>query len=134
VAAVAATDQASPAGRHRPPWRSPTSPLPHAVTVDEARTMEHDFTQAPRAMSPGTFRADRGDWDAAATEAVAWAEATFRNDPVPHAYLEPRATVVRVVGDHLELVTGTHFRRCCRRSTPGSRPPGVRRSASSHLI
>lgn len=108
VAAVAATDQAALLAGIAA-LEIAYEPLPHAVTVNEARTMEHDIHTGTPGNVARTFRADRGDWDAAATEAVAWAEATFRNDPVPHAYLEPRATVVRVVGDHLELVTGTHF-------------------------
>ncbi|MCP3991193.1 MAG: xanthine dehydrogenase family protein molybdopterin-binding subunit [Actinomycetia bacterium] len=85
------------------------SPLPAATTIDEARSLQPDIHGDCPGNVASRFSCDRGDWESAVNRVVEWAEATFDTAPVPHAYLEPRATYVRVMDDHLELVTGTHF-------------------------
>lgn len=82
--------------------------LPHALSVDAALGSAvpiHD--ECPDNVAE-RFSAERGDWEAAAARVSLWAENTFEIEAVPHAYLEPRACLVRVTSDHLELVTGTH--------------------------
>ncbi|MCP4960490.1 MAG: xanthine dehydrogenase family protein molybdopterin-binding subunit [Actinomycetia bacterium] len=83
--------------------------LAHATTTEQARTLSVDIHNTAPGNIASSFSCEQGDWDAAIGRVVEWAEGTFENAPVPHAYLEPRATVVRVADDHLELVTATHF-------------------------
>lgn len=82
--------------------------LPHAVTVDDALALDVPLHDDCCDNVADRFSASPGDWEAAVARVVHWAEGTFETSPVPHAYLEPRACLVRVDGDHLELVTGTH--------------------------
>jgi len=81
--------------------------LPHACSVDEALALGTGIHDSHPDNVAQRFSAAPGNWDAAARAEV-WVEGTFETQAVPHAYLEPRACLVRVDGDRLELVTGTH--------------------------
>ncbi len=83
--------------------------LPHALTMDDALGLATPIHESCPGNVAERFSAERGDWDAACARVAVWAEGTFETEAVPHAYLEPRATLARVSGDRLELVTGTHF-------------------------
>ena len=83
--------------------------LPHATTTGESRALGIDIHDDAPGNVAHAFRSERGDWDDVEARVVEWVEGSFETDAIPHAYLEPRATVVRVVDDRLELVTGTHF-------------------------
>ncbi len=84
-------------------------PLAHASNTNESRTLGYDIHDGSPGNIASRFISERGDWEAVADRVVEWAEGTFETAPVPHAYLEPRATFVRVTDSCLELVTGTHF-------------------------
>ncbi|MCP5027873.1 MAG: xanthine dehydrogenase family protein molybdopterin-binding subunit [Actinomycetia bacterium] len=84
-------------------------PLPHAATMGAARSLPVDIHETAPGNITSAFSCERGDWEEVASRVVEWAEGTFELAPVPHAYLEPRATFVRVVDGLLELVTGSHF-------------------------
>ncbi len=83
--------------------------LPHAVTTDAARDLPIDIQDTAPGNITSAFHAERGEWEAVTSRVSEWAEGTFELAPVPHAYLEPRATFVRVLDGLLELVTGNHF-------------------------
>ena len=83
--------------------------LPHACSVDDALALDQPLHPAFLDNVARRFSAERGDWEAAQKRVSTWVEGTFQTQAVPHAYLEPRATLVRVYDDRLELVTGTHF-------------------------
>ncbi|MGI9272263.1 MAG: xanthine dehydrogenase family protein molybdopterin-binding subunit [Woeseiaceae bacterium] len=108
VAAVAATD-ANALARGIDALEIDYTLLPHASTMDEAidaNTPLHDTCIDNIASH---FEAERGDWDTTTTNVAVWVEGTFESEAVPHAYLEPRATLVRSKKSCLELVTGSHF-------------------------
>ncbi len=108
VAAVAANDHASLA-RGIEALKVDYQILPHACSVDEALVHATPLHESCPDNVARRFSAERGDWDEAVARVAIWAEGIFETEAVPHAYLEPRATLVRVAGDRLELVTGTHF-------------------------
>ena len=83
--------------------------LPHAVTVDEGLALPTAIHAHKPDNVAQDFHAERGDWSAAKEKVAVWVEGTFETKAVAHAYLEPRATYVRVKPGHLELVAGTHF-------------------------
>ncbi len=107
VAAVAARDRQS-LMRGIEALRIEYELLPHAITIDEALAAPvaiHDFCADNIAEK---FQAARGDWQAVQSRVAIWVENTFETAAVPHAYLEPRACLVRVDGNRLELVCGSH--------------------------
>ena len=108
VAAVAALDNASMI-RGIEALKVDYQLLPHACTVDDALSIDTALHASCPDNVAHRFSAERGDWDAASSRVSMWAEGTFQTEAVAHAYLEPRASLVRAAGDHLELVTGTHF-------------------------
>ncbi|MGI9234289.1 MAG: xanthine dehydrogenase family protein molybdopterin-binding subunit [Woeseiaceae bacterium] len=108
VAAVAATD-ANALVRGIEALKIDYTLLPHATTMDEALDVKTPIHESCTDNIASHFTAERGDWDAAATNVAIWVEGTFESEAVPHAYLEPRATLVRHAGNCLELVTGSHF-------------------------
>ena len=83
--------------------------LPHACSVDDALALGRPLHPAYPDNIARRFSAERGDWEAAQNRVSTWVEGTFQTQAVQHAYLEPRATLVRFTSDRLELVTGTHF-------------------------
>ena len=83
--------------------------LPHACSVADALTLDQPLHAAYPDNVVRRFNAKRGDWQAAEQRVSTWVSGTFQTQAVPHAYLEPRATLVRVNGELLELVTGSHF-------------------------
>lgn len=82
--------------------------LPHATTVDDALELDVPLHEKYVDNIAGRFSAEPGDWDSAVVRVSHWVEGTFETAAVPHAYLEPRSCLVRVSGDHLELVSGSH--------------------------
>lgn len=82
--------------------------LPHALNVDDALDLDVPLHDDCPDNIARRFASSPGDWEEASSRVVYWAEGTFDTSPVPHAYLEPRSCLVRVDGDDLELVTGTH--------------------------
>ncbi len=82
--------------------------LPHALSIDDALALQTAIHPDCADNVADTFSADRGDWDATISRVALWAEDTFETAAVPHAYLEPRACLVRIEGDRLELVSGSH--------------------------
>ncbi len=107
IAAVAARDRQS-LMRGIEALRIDYELLPHAITIDEALASPvaiHDFCGDNIAEK---FQATRGDWQATKSRVALWVENTFETAAVPHAYLEPRACLVRVDGNRLELVCGSH--------------------------
>ena len=108
VAAVAATDLGSLV-RGIEALEVDYEVLPHACSVGAALALSTPLHESCPDNVAWRFSADRGDWDDATSRVALWAEGTFETEAVPHAYLEPRASLARVAGDRLELVTGTHF-------------------------
>ena len=107
IAAVAARDRQS-LMRGIEALRIEYELLPHAITIDEALAAPvaiHDFCADNITEK---FQAARGDWQAVQSRVALWVENTFETAAVPHAYLEPRACLVRVDGNRLELVCGSH--------------------------
>ncbi|MCP4979334.1 MAG: xanthine dehydrogenase family protein molybdopterin-binding subunit [Gammaproteobacteria bacterium] len=107
VAAVAARDRQS-LMRGIEALRVDYEVLPHAITIDDALASPvaiHDFCADNIADN---FQAIRGDWQAVKSRVALWVENTFETAAVPHAYLEPRACLVRVDSNRLELVCGSH--------------------------
>ena len=82
--------------------------LPHAIRVDDALALDRPIHDNFPDNVARRFAAEPGDWDAEVKRVTHWAEGTFETAAVPHAYLEPRACLVRVDGNELELVSGTH--------------------------
>ncbi len=82
--------------------------LPHACTIDEALELNFPIHESCPDNVAERFAASPGDWEEATAEVAHWVEGIFETQAVPHAALEPRAVLVRVDGNHLELVTGTH--------------------------
>ncbi|MBL6932295.1 MAG: xanthine dehydrogenase family protein molybdopterin-binding subunit [Rhodospirillales bacterium] len=82
--------------------------LPHACTVDDAMALGTPIHESNPDNITQQFTSSQGDWKAASAEVAEWVEGTFETQAVPHAALEPRAVLVRVNGNNLELVTGTH--------------------------
>jgi len=82
--------------------------LPHALTVDDALRLAVPLHESCADNIASAFLAERGDWDEVCARVTVWVDDTFETEAVPHAYLEPRSTLVRVHGDRLELVTGAH--------------------------
>ncbi len=107
VAAVAATDRQS-LMRGLEALKIDYEVLPHALSIDDALTLQTAIHSSCADNIAKTFRADRGDWPATISRIALWVEHTFETAAVPHAYLEPRACLVRVDGDRLELVCGSH--------------------------
>ena len=108
VAAVAATD-ANALVRGIEALKIDYTLLPHASTMDAALAAIAPIHEVCIDNIASRFAAERGDWDAVARNVAVWVEGTFESEAVPHAYLEPRATLVRKAGNCLELVTGSHF-------------------------
>ncbi len=107
IAAVAARDRQS-LMRGIEALRIEYEVLPHAITIDDALASPvaiHDFCADNIA---DRFQSARGDWQAIKPRVALWVENTFETAAVPHAYLEPRACLVRVDGNRLELVCGSH--------------------------
>ncbi|MCP4471480.1 MAG: xanthine dehydrogenase family protein molybdopterin-binding subunit [Gammaproteobacteria bacterium] len=107
IAAVAAKDRQS-LMRGIEALRIDYELLPHAITIDDALASPvaiHDFCADNIAEK---FQAVRGDWQAINSRVALWVENTFETAAIPHAYLEPRACLVRVDGKRLELVCGSH--------------------------
>jgi len=107
VAAVAATDSEALL-RGIEALRIDYELLPHALTVEKALALETPLHASSPDNVTGRYGADRGDWQAASSRVAVWVEGEFETEPVPHAYLEPRATLVRFAKGRLELVTGSH--------------------------
>ena len=107
VAAVAATDRQS-LMRGIEALEIDYEVLPHAISIDQGLALQTPIHAACADNIADTFRADRGDWQETISNVALWVENTFETAAVPHAYLEPRATLVRVKGDHLQLVCGSH--------------------------
>jgi len=82
--------------------------LPHAFSMDDALGLQTPIHPGCTDNITDTFRADRGDWSAATSRVALWVENTFETEGVSHAYLEPRACLVRIDGNRLELVCGSH--------------------------
>jgi CO/xanthine dehydrogenase Mo-binding subunit len=82
--------------------------FPPAFSIDDALAQARPLHDIYPDNVAGRHRTDRGDWDAAVSRAALWVEGTFETEAVLHAYLEPRACLVRVAGNRLELVTATH--------------------------
>jgi CO/xanthine dehydrogenase Mo-binding subunit len=108
VAAVAATDHDSLL-RGIEALKIDYEILPHAVTPDDALALAIPLHESCPDNVARRFSVEQGDWNAAAARVAVWVEGTFHTEAVPHAYLEPRATLVRYTDDYLELITGTHF-------------------------
>ncbi|MBT4932358.1 MAG: xanthine dehydrogenase family protein molybdopterin-binding subunit [Rhodospirillaceae bacterium] len=82
--------------------------LPHVCTFDQALAAEIPVHQSCPDNVAFKFASSPGDYDAAAARVALWVEGTFETQAVPHAALEPRACLVRIDGDELELTTATH--------------------------
>jgi CO/xanthine dehydrogenase Mo-binding subunit len=82
--------------------------LPHACSPDAALALDIAIHDSHPDNITEQFSASPGNWDEAAAQVTEWVEGTFETQAVPHAALEPRACLVHVDGDRLELVTGTH--------------------------
>lgn len=108
VAAVAATDEVSLC-RGIEALEIDYEVLPHACSIDDALALATPLHLSCPDNVARQFSADRGAWQETVSRVTVWVEGTFQTEAVPHAYLEPRATLVRVAGARLELVTGTHF-------------------------
>jgi len=107
IAAVAAQDRQS-LMRGIEALRIDYEALPHAITIDEALKMPTAIHDSCVDNIADKFQAVRGDWQAIKSRVALWVENSFETEAVPHAYLEPRACLVRVNGDRLELVCGSH--------------------------
>ena len=108
VAAVAATDSQALV-RGIAALKIDYEVLPHATTMDDALDLTTPIHDDCADNIASHFSAERGDWDAETEKVDVWVEGTFETEAVPHAYLEPRATLVNCRDGCLELVTGTHF-------------------------
>jgi len=108
VAAVAANDAQSLA-RGIAALNIDYELLPHALVVDDALALATPIHEDCPDNIATIFSAERGDWDAVNKKVAIWVEGTFETEAVPHAYLEPRATLVHNRDGCLELVTGSHF-------------------------
>ena len=108
IAAVAATDQ-SALVRGIEALDIDYEILPHACSVDDALTLGEPLHRACPDNVAQRFSIERGNWEAAQKRVSFWVTGTFQTQAVPHAYLEPRATLVRVTNERLELVTASHF-------------------------
>jgi len=107
IAAVAATDRQSLI-RGIEALRVDYEVLPHAITIDEALAAPVPIHDCCVDNIAEKFEAARGDWQAIQSRVALWVEDTFETAAVQHAYLEPRACLVRVDGNRLELVCGSH--------------------------
>ena len=107
VAAVAATDPEALA-RGIDALEIDYQILPHALSIGDTLELSTPLHEACPDNIASAFAAERGDWDDVYARVAVWVDDTFETEAVPHAYLEPRSTLVRVHGDRLELVTGTH--------------------------
>ncbi len=107
IAAVAARDRES-LMRGIEALRVEYEVLPHAITIDDALKLPTAIHHSCVDNIADRFQTARGDWQAIKSRVALWVENTFETAAVPHAYLEPRACLVRVKGDCLELVCGSH--------------------------
>ncbi len=107
IAAVAARDQQSLL-RGIEALQIEYEILPHAITIDDALDLPTSIHDSCTDNITDRFQAARGDWYEIESQVDIWVDNTFETAAVPHAYLEPRAAVVHVKDDCLELVCGSH--------------------------